>query len=48
MDLVIEDHSRVDTVYFLMSEENVRKELKLPWVSFGSDCRNLWLPKVFF
>lgn len=37
MDLVIEDGSRVSTVYFLMSEENVRKEIKLPWVSFGSD-----------
>src|SRR5205814_9031485 len=38
MDLVIEDGSRVDTVYFLMSEENVRKELRLPWVSFCSDA----------
>jgi len=37
MDLVIEDHSRVDTIYFLMSEENVRRQLKIPWVSFGSD-----------
>lgn len=37
MDLVIEDGSRVSTVYFLMSEENVRKEIKLPWVSFDSD-----------
>jgi len=38
MDLVIEDHSRVDTIYFLMSEDNVRKQIKLPWVSFGSDA----------
>ena len=37
MDLVIEDDSRVDTIYFLMSEENLRKEVKVPWVSFGSD-----------
>jgi N-acyl-D-amino-acid deacylase len=37
MDLVIEDGSRVETVYWLMSEENVRKELALPWVSFCSD-----------
>ena len=37
MDLVIEDGSRVETVYFVMSEENVRKEAGLPWVSFGSD-----------
>jgi len=38
MDLVIEDDSRVDTVYFLMSEENVRKQIGFPWVSFGSDA----------
>lgn len=38
MDLVIEDDSRVGTVYFLMSEENVRKAIALPWVSFGSDA----------
>lgn len=37
MDLVIQDESRVGTVYFLMSEENVRKQIALPWVSFGSD-----------
>jgi N-acyl-D-amino-acid deacylase len=38
MELVVEDQSRVETVYFLMSEDNVRKELALPWVSFGSDA----------
>ncbi|MGA2597450.1 MAG: amidohydrolase family protein [Bryobacteraceae bacterium] len=37
MDLVIEDDSRVGTVYFLMSEDNVRRQIVLPWVSFGSD-----------
>jgi N-acyl-D-amino-acid deacylase len=37
MDLVIQDGSRVGTVYFLMSENNVRRQLQLPWVSFGSD-----------
>jgi N-acyl-D-amino-acid deacylase len=37
MDLVVEDDSRVGTVYFLMSEENIRKQVVLPWVSFGSD-----------
>ncbi len=37
MDLVIEDGSRVSTVYFLMSEENVQKLLRLDWISFGSD-----------
>ncbi len=38
MDLVIEDGSRVECVYFFMSEENVRRKLGLPWVSFGSDA----------
>ena len=37
MDLVIEDDSRVGTIYFLMSEDNVRREVALPWTSFGSD-----------
>src|SRR5213082_1491335 len=37
MDLVAEDESRIDAMYFLMSEENVRKELAKPWISFGSD-----------
>jgi N-acyl-D-amino-acid deacylase len=38
MDLVIEDGSRVGTIYFLMSEENVKRQIALPWVSFGSDA----------
>ena len=37
MDLISEDESRIDAMYFLMSEENVRKELAKPWISFGSD-----------
>ena len=37
MDLVIEDDSRVGTVYFLMNEDNVKREVGLPWMSFGSD-----------
>jgi N-acyl-D-amino-acid deacylase len=41
MDLVIEDDSRVEAVYFLMADENVRKEVGLPWVSFGSDAESL-------
>ena len=47
MDLVIEDGSRVSTVYFLMSEDNVRKEVALPWVSFGSDAESLAPEGVF-
>jgi N-acyl-D-amino-acid deacylase len=38
MDLVIQDDSRVDTAYFISSEENIRKELTMPWISFGSDA----------
>jgi len=37
IDLVIEDGSRVGVGYFLMSEDNVRRQVGLPWVSFGSD-----------
>ena len=37
MDLIAEDESRIDTIYFVMSEENVRKKLTKPWISFGSD-----------
>jgi N-acyl-D-amino-acid deacylase len=37
MDLVVEDDSRVSTVYFLMSEDNLKKQIVLPWVSFASD-----------
>lgn len=41
MDLVIEDGSRVEAIYFFMDEANVRKKLALPWVSFGSDAESL-------
>ena len=37
IDLVIEDGSRVGVAYFLMSEDNIRRQVALPWVSFGSD-----------
>lgn len=38
IDLVIEDDSRVDTAYFLMSEDNVKLGLSQHWVSLGSDA----------
>jgi N-acyl-D-amino-acid deacylase len=41
MNLVLEDRSRVGTVYFMMSEDNIRKEIALPWVSFGSDAGSM-------
>ena len=37
MDLVVEDGSRAQVIYFLMSDDNVRREVALPWMSFGSD-----------
>ena len=41
MDLVVEDRSRVEAVYFLMSEEKLAKKLRLPWVSFASDAGSI-------
>jgi N-acyl-D-amino-acid deacylase len=41
IDLVIEDGTRVGTIYFMMSEDNVRKQIRLPWVSFDSDAASL-------
>jgi N-acyl-D-amino-acid deacylase len=38
IDFVIEDGSRVGTVYFLMSDENLKKQIRQPWVMFGSDA----------
>jgi N-acyl-D-amino-acid deacylase len=47
MDLVIEDDSRVGTVYFLMSEDNIRRQIVLPWVSFASDADSMGNDGVF-
>ena len=41
IDLVIQDNSPVESIFFLMTEENVRKQIVLPWVSFGSDEQSL-------
>ncbi len=41
MDFVIQDGSRVGVVYFLMSEENVKKQIQLPYMSFGSDAGSI-------
>jgi len=38
IDLVIEDDSRVSTIYFIISEDNLRKQIRRPWVTFGSDA----------
>ena len=47
IDLVIADGSRVGTVYFLMSEENVKKQIALPYMSFGSDAASMTPEGVF-
>ena len=47
LDLILEDRSRIGVVFFLMSEDNVRKQLKLPWVSFGSDAASMAPEGVF-
>lgn len=41
MDLVLEDRSRIGTIYFLMTEDNIKKQIRLPWVSFGSDAASI-------
>lgn len=47
IDLIVQDSSRVETIYFLMDEENVKKEMKQPWVSFGSDAGSYTPSGVF-
>ncbi len=47
LDLIAEDRTRVGVVFFLMSEDNIRKELRLPWVSFGSDASSMAPEGVF-
>lgn len=47
MDLVREDRSRIGTIYFLMNEDNVRNQLRLPWVSLASDAGSLAAEGVF-
>jgi N-acyl-D-amino-acid deacylase len=46
-DLIVEDDSRVQTIYFMIDEDNIRRELRLPWVSFGSDAASLAPEGVF-
>jgi N-acyl-D-amino-acid deacylase len=45
--LVTADHSRVEVIYFLMNEENVKKEVALPWMAFGSDEASMAPEGVF-
>lgn len=41
IDLLIENNGNIGTIYFLMSEDNVKKQLRYPWVSFGSDAGSM-------
>jgi len=47
IDLVIQDHSRVEVIYFLMSEDNVKKEIRLPYMTFGSDAASMAPEGIF-
>ncbi len=47
MDLLIANGADVGTVYYLMSEDNVRKKVAIPWMSFGSDAEALSPEGVF-
>src|ERR1043165_1646944 len=47
MDLLLEDRSRIGTIYFLMSEDNIKKQIRQPWVSFGSDAASISAEGVF-
>ncbi len=47
IDLVVENHARVETAYFLMSEDNVRLGIRQPWVTFGSDAESAAPEGVF-
>jgi|JI10StandDraft_1071094.scaffolds.fasta_scaffold00949_5 N-acyl-D-amino-acid deacylase len=47
MDLVIADSTRVGTAYFMMSEENVKRQIALPFMSFGSDAESPATEGVF-
>jgi N-acyl-D-amino-acid deacylase len=47
INLVIQDHSRVEVVYFLMSEDNVKRQIQLPYMSFGSDAASMAPEGIF-
>jgi N-acyl-D-amino-acid deacylase len=38
IDLIVEDNSRIEIAIFLMDENNVRRQIQIPWMSFGSDA----------
>lgn len=47
LDLIVRDKSRIEAIYYLQSEDNIRKIIKLPYVSFGSDAGSLATTPMF-
>ncbi len=47
LDLILEDRSRIQSVFFSMSEDNIRKQIRYPWVSLGSDASSMATEGVF-
>jgi N-acyl-D-amino-acid deacylase len=47
IDLIIKDKSRIEAIYYLQSEDNIRKIMQLPYVSFGSDAGSMSISKIF-
>ena len=47
MDLILTERSRVETTYFLMSEENVRLQLQQPWMTIGTDASGVVHPRAY-
>ena len=47
LDLIVQDHSRIEVIYFLMNEDNVKKQIKLPYMTFGSDAASMAPEGVF-
>ena len=41
MDLILSEHRRVETVYFMMSEDNLNLQLRQPWIKIGTDAPGL-------
>ena len=47
VELILEDESRIFTMYFAMAEDNLRRQIQLPWVSFCSDAESQAPENVF-
>jgi len=47
IDLVIEDQSNVGAAFFSMSEDNIRREIRVPWITFCSDAQSVAAEGVF-